>query len=58
MGLFDEEVDDGGEELSLVPQLEEPGSGHPIHKLEISPTLRERLVADGLSDEVRAPCLR
>lgn len=52
MDMFSADVDDGGEELSLVPQLEVPGSGHPLHALNLSNELRERLRSDNLSDEV------
>lgn len=53
MGLLKGDVEDGGEDLSLVPQLEVPGSGHPLHPLYLNDTLRERLVSEGLTDEVR-----
>lgn len=54
MDLFSADVEDGGEELSLVPQLESPGSGLPLHALSLNPGLRERLRYDhDFSDEVR-----
>lgn len=53
MDIFSADVEDGGEELSLVPQLESPGSGPPLHALSLNSSLRERLRYDnGLSDEV------
>lgn len=53
MDLLRGDVEDGGEELSLVPQLEVPGSGHPLHALYLSDSLRQRLIDRGLSDEAR-----
>lgn len=52
MNPFQSNVEDGGEQLSLVPQLEEPGSGHPLHALYLSDALRARLLSEGLTDEV------
>lgn len=47
--MFSEDIEDGGEDLSLVPQPE----GRSVPALELTQALREQLLAAGISDAVR-----